>query len=220
LYERDTDRRVAGEDEEGIYRALGMDLMPPELRENRGEIEAAMEGKLPSLVELGDVRGDLHLHTKWSDGNATVEEMATRAREMGLEYITVCDHTKSLAIANGLDEGRLRAQISEIDTYNESVEGFRVLRGVECDIMADGSLDLPDSVLRDLDWVVASVHSGFRATEKEMTERIVSAIHNDYVSTIGHLTGRLIQRRMPYAVNLEEVFEAAASQGVMMEINA
>ncbi len=220
LYERDTDRRVAGEDEEGIYRALGMDLMPPELRENRGEIEAAMEGSLPSLVELGDIRGDLHLHTKWSDGNATVEEMATRARGMGLEYITVCDHTKSLVIANGLDEKRLRAQISEIDAYNESVEGFRVLRGVECDIMADGSLDLPDSVLRDLDWVVASVHSGFRATEEEMTERIVSAIHNDHVSTIGHLTGRLIQRRMPYAVNFEEVFEAAASQGVMMEINS
>ncbi|MBL7167723.1 DNA polymerase/3'-5' exonuclease PolX [Candidatus Bathyarchaeota archaeon] len=220
LYERDTDRRVAGEDEEGIYRVLGMDLMPPELRENRGEIEAAMGASLPSLVELGDVRGDLHLHTKWSDGNATVEEMAARARGMGLEYITVCDHTKSLGIANGLDEGRLRAQISEIDAINESTEGFRVLRGVECDIKADGSLDLPDSVLRDLDWVVASVHSGFRATEGEMTERIVSAIHNEYVSTIGHLTGRLIQRRMPYAVNTEEVFEAAASQGVMMEINA
>ena len=220
LFERDTDRRVAGEDEEGIYRVLGMDLMPPELRENRGEIEAAMEGRLPSLVELKDVRGDLHLHTKWSDGNATIEEMATRARGMGLEYIAICDHTKSLGIANGLDEERLRAQISEIDAYNESTEGFRVLRGVECDIKADGGLDLPDSVLKDLDWVVASVHSGFRATEREMTQRIVSAIHNENVSTIGHLTGRLIQKRMPYALNTEEVFEAAAAQGVMMEINA
>ena len=220
LFERETDVRVAGEDEEGIYRVLGMDLMPPELRENRGEIEAAMEGKLPILVERGDIRGDLHLHTRWSDGNATIEEMAERAREKGLEYIAVCDHTKSLGIANGLDEGRLRDQISEIDAYNGSAEGFRVLRGVECDIKADGSLDLPDSVLKDLDWVVASVHSGFRATEREMTDRIVSAIHNEHVSSIGHLTGRLIQRRMPYALDTEEVFEAAASQGVMMEINA
>ncbi len=220
LFERETDRRVAGEDEEGIYRVLGMRLMPPELRENRGEIEAAMEDRLPRLVEQGDIRGDLHIHTEWSDGNASVEEMASRARELGFEYIAVCDHSKSLGIANGLDEERLGQQTVEIDAFNEALEGFRVLKGVECDIKADGSLDLPDSALAALDFVVASVHSGFRATEEQMTERIISAIQSDHVSSIGHATGRLIQRRMPYAVNLEKVFDATASQGVMMEINA
>jgi DNA polymerase (family 10) len=220
LFERETDRRVAGEDEEGIYRVLGMRLIPPELRENRGEIEAAKEDRLPQLVERGDIRGDLHIHTKWSDGNASVEEMAYRARELGFEYVAVCDHTKSLGIANGLDEEQLQQQIAEIDTLNETLKGFRILKGVECDIKADGSLDLSDSALAELDFVVASVHSGFRATEDQMTKRIISAIHSDHVSSIGHATGRLIQRRMPYAVNLERVFDAAASQGVMMEINA
>jgi len=220
LFERETDTRVAGEDEEGIYSVLGMRLMPPELRENRGEIEAAMEDGLPRLVKQGDIRGDLHLHTEWSDGKASVEEMSSRARELGFEYIAVCDHSKSLGIANGLDEERLGRQTAEIDAFNETLEGFRVLKGVECDIKADGSLDLPDSTLAELDFVVASVHSGFRATEEQMTERIISAIHSNHVSSIGHATGRLIQRRMPYAVNLERVFDAAASQGVMIEINA
>jgi len=220
LFERDSGRRVAGETEEGIYRALGLAWMEPELREDRGEIEAAMEGRLPRLVAPGEIRGDLHVHTEWSDGSASIEEMAEKARRLGLEYIAVCDHSKSLGIARGLDEARLRKQMAEIDRLNEGLDGFTVLKGIECDIKGDGSLDLPDSVLRDLDWVVASVHSGFRADEEQMTRRIVSAIHNDYVSAIGHPTGRIIQRRRPYALNLEEVFEAAAAQGVMMEINA
>jgi len=220
LFERDSGRRVAGETEEGIYRALGMDLMEPELREDRGEIEAAIEGRLPRLVALGSVRGDLHVHTTWSDGTASVEEMAEAARRLGLEYVAVTDHSKSLGIARGLDEARLRKQMAEIERLNRRLDGFTVLSGVECDIKADGSLDLSDSVLGDLDWVVASVHSGFRADEAQMTGRIVSAIHSGHVSTIGHPTGRLIQRRRPYALNLEEVFDAAAAQGVMMEINA
>ena len=220
LFDRETDERVAGETEEGIYRTLGMAWMEPELRENRGEIEAAMEGRLPKLVSLDEIRGDLHVHTKWSDGAATIEEMARAAKDRGREYIAICDHSKSLAIARGLDEGRLREQMAEIDGLNEELEGFTVLKGFECDIKADGSLDLPDSVLKDLDFLVASVHSGFRSDEREMTERVIKAIHNDHVSAIGHPTGRLIQRRNPYAINLEEVFEAAASQGVMMEINA
>lgn len=220
LFERDSGRRVAGETEEGIYRALGLAWMEPELREDRGEIEAAMEGRLPRLVASGEIRGDLHVHTEWSDGSASIEEMAEKARRLGLEYIAVCDHSKSLGIARGLDEARLRKQMAEIDRLNEGLDDFTVLKGIECDIKGDGSLDLPDSVLRDLDWVVASVHSGFRADEEQMTRRIVSAIHNDYVSAIGHPTGRIIQRRRPYALNLEEVFEAAAAQGVMMEINA
>jgi DNA polymerase (family 10) len=220
LFDRETDERVAGEDEEGIYRTLGMAWMEPELRENRGEIEAAMEGRLPKLVSLDEIRGDLHVHTKWSDGAATIEEMSKAAKDRGWEYIAICDHSKSLGIARGLDEGRLREQMAEIDGLNEGLEGFTVLKGFECDIKADGSLDLPDSVLRDLDFLVASVHSGFRSDEREMTERVIRAVHNDHVSAIGHPTGRLIQKRQPYAIDLVEVFEAAASQGVMMEINA
>jgi DNA polymerase (family 10) len=220
LFDRETNRVVASRTEEEIYKALGMDPIPPELRENRGEIEAAAEGRLPELVELGDIRGDLHVHTKWSDGTATIEEIASKCAELGLEYFAVCDHSKSLGIARGLDEKRLKEQGAEIDRLNEGLESFTVLKGFECDIKADGSLDLPDKALKDLDFLVASVHSGFKATVEEMTERIVSAIHNDHVSCIGHPTGRLIQKRQPYELNLKEIFDAAAAQGVMMEINA
>jgi len=220
LFDRDTDRRVAGEDEEGIYRALGMDLMPPELRENTGEIEAAIEHRLPKLVEEKEIRGDLHIHTKWSDGTATVEEMAEKARSMGLEYIAVTDHTKSLGIARGLDEARLREQVKEIEQLNRGLEGFTVLTGTEVDVKADGSLDLPDSVLKDLDFVIASIHSGFKSDVEKMTNRLIAAMNNEYVDAVGHPTGRIIQKRNPYELNLERVFEAAAGQKVMMEINA
>jgi DNA polymerase (family 10) len=220
LFDRDTDRRVAGEDEEGIYRAMGMDIMPPELRENTGEIEAAMEHRLPRLVEEREIRGDLHVHTKWSDGTATVEEMAEKARSMGLEYIAVTDHTKSLGIARGLDEARLREQVKEIEQLNRGLKGFTVLTGTEVDVKADGSLDLPDSILEDLDFVVASIHSGFKFDVDKMTNRLIAAMSNEYVDAVGHPTGRIIQKRNPYELNLERVFEAAAGQRVMMEINA
>ncbi len=220
LFDRDTDRRVAGEDEEGIYRALGMDLMPPELRENTGEIEAAIEHRLPKLVEEKEIRGDLHIHTKWSDGTATIEEMAEKARSMGLEYIAVTDHTKSLGIARGLDEARLREQVKEIEQLNRELEGFTVLTGTEVDVKADGSLDLPDSVLKDLDFVIASIHSGFKSDVEKMTNRLIAAMNDEYVDAVGHPTGRIIQKRNPYELNLERVFEAAAGQKVMMEINA
>lgn len=220
LFDRDTDRRVAGEDEEGIYRALGMDLMPPELRENTGEIEAAIEHRLPKLVEEKEIRGDLHIHTKWSDGTATIEEMAEKARSMGLGYIAVTDHTKSLGIARGLDEARLREQVKEIEQLNRGLEGFTVLTGTEVDVKADGSLDLPDSVLKDLDFVIASIHSGFKSDVEKMTNRLIAAMNNEYVDAVGHPTGRIIQKRNPYELNLERVFEAAAGQKVMMEINA
>jgi len=195
LYKRESGELVAGESEEGIYRILDMDLMPPELRENRGEIEAAMNKELPMLVEYSDIRGDLHVHTNWSDGNSTVEEMAVRAQMYGWEYLAICDHSKSLGIAGGLDEEDLRKQIVEIELVNRKLEDITVLKGLECDIKADGSLDLPDRSLRDLDFVVASIHSGFKATPEKMTERLVSALHNEYVSTIGHPTGRVLQRR-------------------------
>ena len=220
LFERETDRVVASRTEKEIYKELGMDLIPPELRENRGEIEAATEGRLPNLVTQDEIRGDLHVHTKWSDGTATIEEIASRCQELEWEYFAVCDHSKSLGIARGLDEKRLRKQMAEIERLNEGLEGFTVLKGLECDIKADGSLDLPDSVLKDLDFVVASVHSGFKASADEMTERIISAIHNAHVSSIGHPTGRIIQRRQPYELNIGRVIDVAAEQDVMMEINA
>jgi len=220
LFDRDTDRRVAGEDEEGIYKILGMDYMPPELRENMGEIEAAMEHRLPKLVEWEQIRGDLHVHTKWSDGTAAIEEMVEKARSMGLKYIAVTDHTKSLGIARGLDETRLREQVKEIEQVNRGLDGFRVLTGTEVDVKADGSLDLPDSILRDLDFVVASIHSGFKSDVEKMTGRLIAAMGNEYVDAVGHPTGRIIQKRSPYELNLERVFEEAAKQKVMMEINA
>ena len=220
LFDRETGERIAGETEESVYKALGLEWIEPELREDRGEIEAAMEGRLPRLVKEEEVRGDLHIHTKWSDGTGTIEEMAQKAMSLGLEYIAICDHSKSMGIARGLDEARLRKQMAEIDRLNEQLEDFTVLKGIEVDIKADGSLDLPDSVLKDLDFVVASIHSGFKADERQMTERMIRAIHNDYVSAIGHPTGRIILRRRPYALNLDKVFEAAAEQGVLMEINA
>ncbi len=220
LFDRETDEVVAGEDEEGIYRVLGMELMPPELRENRGEIEAAIEGALPKLVTMDDIKGDFHIHSTWSEGTASIETMAKKAISLGLEHMAICDHTKSLYIANGLDEDRVQKQMKEIDRINEGLDGFTILKGTECDILSDGRMDLPDSLLGDLDFVVGSVHSAFRQDVDTMTDRILKAIHNENVDCIGHPTGRLIQKRRAYEVNLERVFEAAAEQGVMMEINA
>jgi len=220
LFDRETDEVVAGEDEEGIYRVLGMEVMPPELRENRGEIEAAIEGALPNLVTMDDIKGDFHIHSTWSEGTASIETMVEKAISLGLEHMAICDHTKSLYIANGLDEDRVQKQMKEIDRINEGLDGFTILKGTECDILSDGRMDLPDSLLGDLDFVVGSVHSAFRQDVDTMTDRILKAIHNENVDCIGHPTGRLIQKRRAYEVNLERVFEAAAEQGVMMEINA
>jgi DNA polymerase (family 10) len=220
LYNRETDESIAGENEEGIYRALGMELIPPELRENRGEIEAAVEGKLPNLVTMEDIKGDFHIHSTWSEGTASIETMAKKAMSLGLKYMAICDHTKSLYIANGLDEERLREQMKEIDGINEGLDEFTILKGTECDILSDGRMDLPDSLLGDLDFVVGSIHSAFRQDIDTMTDRIIKAIHNENVDCLGHPTGRLIQKRRPYDVNLEKVFEAAKEQEVMMEINA
>jgi len=219
LFRRDNDELVAAEDEARIYEALGMRWIPPELRENTGEIEAAMENRLPRLVTLDDVRGDLHAHTDWSDGHASIEEMAAKAAEMGLEYIAVTDHTRALGIAGGLDEERLMEQMGEVRRVDEARPEIRVLAGTECDILGDGRLDIPDEVLAELDWVVAAVHSGFKMNERAMTTRVVEAIRNEHVDAIAHPTGRLIQRRSPYALDLDTVFEAAAEHGVMMEIN-
>jgi DNA polymerase (family 10) len=220
LFRREDDVLVASETEEEIYKALEMDWISPEMRENRGEIEAAMEHKLPKLVKLEEVKGDLHCHSNWSDGTMTIEEVVEKARGLGLSYVAITDHSKSLGIAHGLDEKQLAEQGKEINAINKKLKHFTVLKGIECDIKADGSMDLADSSLADLDFVVASIHSGFKNDEETMTRRMISAIHNEHVDAIGHPTGRIIQKRKPYPLNLEKVFEAAAAQHVAMEINA
>ena len=219
LFDRDSDELIAAENETEIYQALGMKWMPPELRENTGEIEAAIEGKLPDLVVFEDIRGDLHIHSDWSDGKVKIRDMILKAIDMDLEYIAVTDHTKSLAIANGLNDERLRTQIKEITRIDDMFPDIRILSGTECDILKDGNLDISNNVLRDLDFVIASVHSHFRQDENTMTKRMINAIHNEHVNAIGHPTGRLIQKRSPYELDLEKVFEVASQQDVVMEIN-
>jgi len=216
-----TGRMIAGEDEAGVYQALGLSWIEPELREDRGEIEAAQAGTLPDLVGYGSIRGDLHVHTTWSEGVHSIEEMAEAAKALGYEYIAICDHAETLHIARGLSPERLADQVREIERINRAADGdFTILAGIECNIGMDGRPDLPDSILADLDVVVASVHSGFRQPEREMTERVITAMQNEHVDIIGHPTGRILLVREPYQIDLARVFEAAASFGVLMEINA
>lgn len=212
--------RLPVADETELYRHLRLDFIPPELREGSGEIEAAAHGRLPDLVELSDIRGDLHIHTTASDGLFSVEEMARAARERGYDYVAITDHSKSLAMVHGLDEARVKEQAAAIRELNASLEGFRVLSGIEVDILPGGGLDLPDGCLADLDVVIASIHSGFRQSAEELTARMVGAVKNDHVDIIGHPTGRLIGRREPYPLDTEALFEAAARTGTVMEINS
>jgi DNA polymerase (family 10) len=208
-------------DEQELYRALGLDWPDPELRENTGEIEAAEKGGLPRLVQIENLRGVFHNHTTASDGKATLSEMAEAARDLGLQYLGIADHSKSSFQANGLDAKRLRKQISEIRELNETFEGaFRVFAGSEVDILKDGGLDFDDDVLAELDYAVASVHNLFNLTEAEMTKRIIRAIENPHITMLGHLTGRLLLQRPGYAVNVPAVIEAAAETGTIIELNA
>jgi DNA polymerase (family 10) len=205
--------------EEAVYEHLGYAYIEPELREGRGELKAAREGKLPELVSVGDVRGDLHSHTTLSDGRNTLEEMAAAGRERGYAYMAITDHSASHGFGDHVTAERLRRRIEEVRAWNEGVRGFRLLAGSEVNIGMDGSLDYPDDLLEALDWVVASVHTSFAISEKAMTERVLAAIENPLVDCIGHLTGRLIGRREPYGVDVEAVAEAAARTGTMLEIN-
>jgi DNA polymerase (family 10) len=220
LFDRETNERIAGETEEGIYKALGLSYIEPELREDRGEIRAAAEGKLPNLIGYGEIKGDLHAHSTWSEGANSIGEMAEAAKSLGYEYIAICDHSKTLQIAHGMSEEDFRERDKEIEKVNREVEGIAVLSGVEVNVDSDGKLDLSDDLLKDLDVVVASVHSGFKQSEEKITERVLSAMHNDYVDIIGHPTGRIINKRDPYQIDLPKVFEAASELGVFMEINA
>jgi DNA polymerase (family 10) len=207
-------------DERDIYELFGFDYVEPELRENRGELEAAAKHKLPDLVKLEQLRGTFHNHTRASDGRSTLAEMAAAAQELGLEYLGIADHSKASVQANGLDPARLKKQIAEIKALNQDFDGFRLFSGTECDILKDGALDFSDSVLAQLDYVVASVHSSFTLGEAEMTKRLIRAMENPYVTMLGHLTGRLLLRRESYAVNVPAVLDAAAETGTFIELNA
>jgi len=200
-------------DEEGVYRALGIPFVPPELR------ESGFRGEPSRLLELADVRGDLHTHTTWSDGKASVYEMGLAARERGYDYLAICDHTVSVGAVPGLDADGVRRQGEEIADANERLAPFRLLRGTECDIRRDGSLDLPEDVLAELDWVQASVHGGQRGSREELTKRVLTALESSYVSCLSHPTGRLINHRPPNAVDLEAVFTRLAEQGRAVEVN-
>jgi DNA polymerase (family 10) len=211
-------RRIAGETEESVYAAVGLPYIPPELREDRGEIEAARRGRLPRLIELADLKGDLHAHSKWSDGRHTVREMALAARARGLGYLAITDHSRRLAAAHGLDPVRLGKQIDEIERTR--VEGITLLKGIEVDILEDGSLDLPDSALGELDLVIAAVHSAFGLPRGRQTERILRALDNPRVTMLAHPLGRLIGSREPYEVDMLKIVRKAAACGRFLELNA
>ncbi|HEX8976866.1 MAG TPA: DNA polymerase/3'-5' exonuclease PolX, partial [Solirubrobacteraceae bacterium] len=200
-------------DEASVYDALGVPWCPPELRERPSRVPP------PDLVELGGIRGDLHCHTTWSDGRASVEEMGRAARELGYEYVAICDHTPAVGAVKGLTPDEVRRQAEEIAAANEMLAPFRVLRGIECDILPDGRLDLPDDVLAELDWVQASVHAGQRMPRREMTKRVITALEHPAVSCLSHPTGRLIGRRPENALDLDAVFEIAVGQDVALEVN-
>ena len=214
------EKPVAGKTEEEIYAKLGLDYIPPELRENCGEIEAATQHALPKLITQEDLQGDVHMHTVETDGRNTIEEMAEAAKEHGYKYIAITDHSKNLAFANGLDDARAVQHIQRIRAANEEIEGIKIFAGIEVDILADGSLDLSDSVLEQMDIVIASVHSHFNQTPAEMTERLLKAVSNPNTSLIGHPTGRLLLRRDAYTFDVEAIIKAAGERKVAMELNS
>lgn len=220
------EKMIAGKTEKEIYKLFGLPYIPPVLRENRGEMEAARKKKLPKLVEFEDLKGDLHVHSEWSDGVDEIGDIARAYRDAGFEYIALTDHSPAVGVANGLTPDRYKKQWKEIDKVNKELEKespkkgeFVILKGTECDIMPDGSLNLPDSILKKMDIVVASVHSRFKMSEKEMTERVLKAFKNPYVTQFGHPSGRLINQREPYAIDMNKVIEAAVDLGIALEID-
>lgn len=216
----DDNTRVAGETEEEVYTKLGLPWIPPELRENCGEIEAAEQGKLPRLVELSEIRGDLHMHTRESDGRASLEEMAQACAERGYEYIAITDHSKALAMANGLDEQRAVAFARQVRAMDQGGRGLRVFSGLECDIRRDGAMDLEEDALAELDWVIGSIHSHLNLEPAEMTDRLLKALESPSLRILGHPTGRLLLHREPFPFDFDRIATEAARRGVLMEINA
>jgi len=217
-------KMIAGKDEREIYKALGMEYIEPELRENTGEIEAAIKNKLPKLVELKDIKGDLHCHSNWDGGADSILEIAKKAMSLNYEYVGIADHTKFLKIEHGLDERQLILRNKEIDKLNEKIKkenkNFKILKGCEANIMGDGSIDIKDEVLSQMDFVIAGIHSQFKMSKREMTERIIKAIKNPHVDIISHPTGRLINKRDEYLIDIDEIFKAAKETKTVLEINA
>ena len=216
----DGEKLLACKDESALFSRLGMQYIPPELREERGEIEAALQKALPDLITENEIRGVFHCHSTWSDGRATLAQMAMGAKELGFEYLGIADHSQVAAYAGGLDTAKIKKQRKEIEALNKKIPGLHIFQGLEADILPDGSVDMGDSILGELDYVVASVHSKFKMSEKEMTARIVKAVKNKRVTMLGHVTGRLLLEREGYPVHLETVIQACADYGVAIEINA
>ena len=210
---------LAGRTEEEIFQFLGMGYIEPELRENTGEIEAAINGELPELVKYDEIIGDLQMHTEWSDGTANIPDMVTQAKKMGYEYMAITDHSGSLRVANGMDEKTIKRQMDEIDNLNSEMDDFRILKGVETNIDPYGLLDVPDKLLDGMDLVIAGIHSGFKQDRKELTRRILSAMENEMVNIITHPTGRKIQEREAYELELEKLYQASLDTGTILEVN-
>jgi len=213
-------KRIAGETEESVYCAVGLPYIPPELREDRGEIEAASAGRLPKLVQMSNIKGDLHAHTKATDGQASLRDMAVAAQAMGFEYLAITEHSRYLTIAHGLDPARLMHQCDEIDKLNSELSGIAILKGIEVDILEDGNLDLPDKVLAGLDLVVGAVHSKFDLSRAKQTERILCAMDHPYFTLLAHPTGRLLEKRAPYDVDMLHIIWQAKKRGCFLELNA
>ncbi|TNF61693.1 MAG: DNA polymerase/3'-5' exonuclease PolX [Deltaproteobacteria bacterium] len=213
-------RRVAGKTEKDVFKAVGLRYIEPELRENRGEIEAAKKNRLPHLVSVSDIRGDLHTHTNATDGHHSLRQMAEAAKKLGYAYLAITEHSKRVVIAHGMDEKRLRKQLDAIDRLNQRLDGIRVLKGIEVDILEDGTLDMDNSVLKHLDLTVCALHSGFRLSRAKQTERVIRAMDNPYFNILAHPTGRLINQRSEYEIDIERVMEAALERGCYLELNA
>ncbi len=213
-------RMIAGKTEEELYKALGMEWIPPELRENQGEIEAALEGRLPKIIDYKDIKGDLHCHSKWDGGADTIDQIVEVAKKMGYQYIGIADHTKFLRIEHGLDEKRLVLQRKEIDSLNKKLKDFKILQGAETNILPDGSIDIKDEVLKKLDYVIAGVHSQFKMEKEKMTERIIKAMKNPHLDIISHPTGRILKRRDEYQIDFDKILRAAKEFGTILEINS
>ncbi|KPJ95520.1 MAG: hypothetical protein AMJ53_02660, partial [Gammaproteobacteria bacterium SG8_11] len=213
------DKRIAGDTEESVFKSVGLPWIPPELRENRGEIEAAEKKRLPKLVEVKDIRGDLHAHTRATDGQNTLEQIAQAAKDRGWAYVAITEHSKRLTVAHGLDKKRLLQQIEQIDRLNEKLKGITMLKGIEVDILEDGKLDLPDDVLAKLDLVISAVHSKFHLSRAKQTERILRAMDHPHFTMLAHPTGRLIQQREPYDVDMARIIHQARQRGCYLELN-
>ena len=216
----ENDRAITAKEEVDVYKVLDLNYIPPELREDSGEIEASETGKLPSLIKYEDLKGDLHMHTTASDGRSTIVEMAAAAQEAGLEYIAITEHSKAVKVANGLNEKQLEKHLKKIEKVQKGVKGLRILKGVEVDIEKDGILDLDDSILEELDIVIAAVHFRYDLSKQEMTKRILKAMDNKYVNIIAHPTGRLINQRNPYDIDFEIIFNEARKRNIAMELNS